>query len=177
MLLQRLLNLLVLTSVNLLDPVLHLLALVLQPQIQLALQLDGLLFLRLALCYLRVMPLQLIDDLLFFELHLANVTLDFLGPLELLVRLLFIVNLPSLLHVFLLCDHALICRGLLPLDRGEKIVPIELLDLGRGLHVVGETLLVRPLRLSLLVVEILFSVEQFLMELLDLVVEAAMLLL
>lgn len=128
MLLQRILNLLVLKSINLLNPVLHLLAFTLQPQVQLTLQLEGLLLLSFALVYLAVMPLQLCDDFLFFQFQLAKVTLNFLGSLKFFVGLLLIVNLPSLLHVFLVLDHAFIGHDLFFLDRRKEIIPVELLD-------------------------------------------------
>ena len=67
LLLQGLLQLLVLKSVHLLDPVLSLSALLREPQIQLAFQLYRLLFLQFALTNLSIVLLKLCDDFLLFE--------------------------------------------------------------------------------------------------------------
>lgn len=173
--LQGLLDLLLLKSVDLFDPVLQFLALLLEPQVELALQLDGLLFLGLALGDLLVVSLQLGDDLLFLELELPVVPLDLLRAFELLVRLLLVVNLPSLLIVaFLLMDSFLRLRLLL-LQVLKQLVAVQLLDLRADFEMVTEPLLVGCLNLPLLVLEQLFAVKQLLVEFLDRVAELTLL--
>ena len=129
LLFQGLLDLLLLESVDLLDPVLHLLSFILQPQVELPLQLHGLLFLSLALGHLGIVPLQLRDHLLLLQLQLAVITLDLFRALQLLVSLLFIVDLPGLLHVPILLLNAFSGHQLLLFEVLEEFVVVQLLDL------------------------------------------------
>ena len=175
LLLQSLHDLLVLQSIDFFDPVLHLFSLILESLVQLALQLDGLLLLSLTLRDLSIMSLQLSDDFLLLEFQFAHVPLDFLRALQLLIRLLLIVNLPRLLHVSLLLVDSLFRHDLLIVKVGEKLVTIQLLDLRRDLEMMRKPLLIRQLRLILLVVEHFFTIEEFFMELLHSITKLAML--
>ena len=147
---DSLLQLFVLKSIHLLDPVLHIFALLRQPQVQLALQLNRLLFLLLALSDLSVVLLELRDDFLFLKLHFTQVSLDFLVSFKFLIRLFLIVDLPGLLHVLFLLMNAFFCHHLLLLHVGQELILIELFDLIFHLQMMVEPLLVCHFCLPLL---------------------------
>ena len=171
---DSLLQLFVLKSIHLLDPVLHFFALLRQPQVQLALQLYRLLFLLFALNDLSLVLLELRDNFLLLKLKFTQVSLDFLLSFKFLIRLFLIVDLPGLLHVFLLLLNAFFCHHLLLLHVLEELILIELLDLIFHLQMMVEPLLVCHFCLPLLNIEYLLTIEQFLMKLLDSITELIM---
>ena len=132
---------------------LHLFAFFSHAQIELSLQLNGLLLLVLAILDLSIVPLQLHNDFLLFEFQLASVSLDLLLALSLLIGFFLVVDLPGEFHVFFLLSHAFLRHHLLVLNTLQQLIPIKLLQILAGFQVMLESLLVGHLGLILLPVE------------------------
>ena len=147
---KGLLNALILQLVDLLDRVLHLLALLSHSQVQLSLQLDGLLLLVLAVLDLTIVLLELHNHFLFLKLELSYITLDLFIALSLLVCFFLVVNLPWKLTVAFLFSNSLLGQVLASFNRWEEFVSIQLLNRLRCLQMVQEALLIGHFGLVLL---------------------------
>ena len=75
------------------------------------------------------MLLLLLKDFLLLKLELALVSFEFLLALLPLSGFFFVKDLPLLLDLALLLGNSLLSSGLLLLDRLEKLVTVELLQL------------------------------------------------
>ena len=139
--------------------------------VQIALQLNGLLLLSLALGNLQLADMLLSYDSFLFELNFPQVPLHLLLALQLLVVLLLVVEFPALLLLLLLRFDPLDRLVLLHLDLPEQLVPVKLLQFRADVHVVLAALLVLLLGFVLLPVEVLLPQNQLLMELFHLLVE------
>ena len=97
--------------------------------VQIALQLDGLILLNLFIGNLNFVLLLLSNDRLLLEFNLTKVSLHFLLSFQLLMMLLFVVDMPVFLMLFLLLFDSLDRHVLLILDVLKQFIAIELFHL------------------------------------------------
>ena len=118
-----------LKPVDLSDGLLDLFAFLSHTLVQFPLHCSCLFLLSSAVLHLQLVLLLLLKDFLLLELELALVALEFLLAFFPLSGFFFVEDLPLLLDLALFLGDSLLSSGLLLLDRLEKLVTVELLQL------------------------------------------------